>query len=796
MERTSLLMVVDDRVDNLFVLREIANHHLSECDVLTTISPSEGLALAAANNVDVCLLDVQMPEIDGIELCGRLKAAPATAGMHIILMTAHSATPELRARGLEAGADDFIAKPIDTVELVAKVRVALRLKWAEDALRLANARLEERVIEKSDALEEQRSHLEAILNSVEDVLWALEPETFRPIYISPSIECVYGRPAEDFSGNPMLWLEMVHPDDRERVEETAASTERPKEVEYRIVRADGETRWVCARLRPTCDKAGVVIRLDGVTTDITERKRMEAERDQLAAAIEQAPEAIAVLDRDGAIQYVNPAFEAMTGYSRDAAAGHPLSLLQSAQQQDPLYAELAARLTAGKGWAGRTQNRRRDGSFYHEEGVVAPIHDRNGDLTGFVAFKHDVSREIELESQLRQAQKLEAVGTLTGGIAHDFNNLLMAILGYGDLAMEKSEEGTPFRRYITEIMAAGFRARDLVMQLMAFSCQADQERRPTDIPALVKEESDLLQALVSPSATVNTSIDDAAGSVLADPAQVKQMLSNLCTNASYAVGDRPGAITLAVDCVNVDEHGGAPANPWATVPITEAARTPLKELPPGAYVRLTAADTGEGMSSETLARVFDPYFTTKPQGKGSGLGLAVVHGIVKSYAGATVVASEQGKGSVFELYLPRLEPVPEPVQPARRPAQAIGHERILLVDDEPMLISLNRIILERLGYQVAAYERALDALQAVREAPDAFDLLLTDQAMPEMTGLQLAVEVKKLRPDIPIILATGYSDDADEKARKKSGVTEMVLKPANIHKLNDAIRRALATKGF
>ncbi|MBU1707968.1 PAS domain S-box protein [bacterium] len=386
----------------------------------------------------------------------------------------------------------------------------------------------------------------------------------------------------------------------------------------------------------------------------------------------------------------------------------------------------------------------------------------------------DITMRKKMEAQLRQAQKMEAIGTLAGGIAHDFNNILTAILGYAEMAKNDVTEGGIASGSLDEVLNAGYRAKELVKQILAFSRQTEQERKPIDICPIVKEALKLLRASLPSTIQISQDIDSRSGTILADPTQIHQVIMNLCTNSYHAMREKGGILEVKMNSVDID------------VDFVKS----YPNLHEGTYLQLTVADSGCGMDSATLERIFEPFYTTKNVGEGTGMGLATVHGIITSYGGAITVYSEIDKGSTFHIYLPRLEKRVS----VNRPEMSeilFGNERILFVDDEKQIVDMGKKMLEHLGYHVTIRTSSLEALEAFRAKPDTFDLVITDQTMPNMTGIEFAKEVMSIRPDIPIILATGFSETATEEQIQKVGIREYIMKPFVSRELGNVIRRAL-----
>jgi len=386
----------------------------------------------------------------------------------------------------------------------------------------------------------------------------------------------------------------------------------------------------------------------------------------------------------------------------------------------------------------------------------------------------DISEKKKLEDHLRQAYKMEAIGTLSGGIAHDFNNVLSIILGNAELAIDDIPEWSPARFNLKEIRAASMRAKDVVRQLLNFSRKANEELKPTKIIPVVKDALRFLRATIPTSIEIRQNIRDASDTVLADSTQIHQVILNLGTNAFHAMEETGGILEIGIKNVVFDQ----------------VAATPYSDLIPGKYVQLTVSDTGQGIAPEIRERIFDPYFTTKEIGKGTGMGLSVVLGIVKGHGGAISIDSEPGKGTGIRIFLPMVEreAVTEFVAEEKL---STGNENILFVDDEESLADLGRMRLEKMGYRVTARTRPAEALELFSFNPDQFDLVITDMTMPQMTGDQLAKEILKIRPDMPIIICTGYHEKITEKKSLETGIKALLLKPVSINNLAKSVRKVL-----
>ncbi len=380
----------------------------------------------------------------------------------------------------------------------------------------------------------------------------------------------------------------------------------------------------------------------------------------------------------------------------------------------------------------------------------------------------------KLETFLRQAQKMEAIGTLAGGVAHDFNNILSVIMGYGEMIKDDLENSGVQTLDIDNILNACFRARELVNQILAFSRQAEQELQPVYMNHIIKEALKLLRPSIPSTIEFRKKIDASCGPVMADPTQIHQIVMNLCTNAYQAMKDAGGILEISLAQISIDKEEEIIGMDFLT----------------GNFVKLTVSDTGLGMTRQVLDRIFDPYFTTKGRGEGTGLGLSVVHGIIKSLGGFIHVYSEEGNGSAFQVYLPMMEheSIPEEIQEAVIPT---GRERILIVDDEKNLVELLGRMLSRLGYTVTVMDDSVKAMNEFQSRPGDFDLLITDMAMPKLNGMELSRRILELRPDIPIILCTGYSEIVNEEKASEIGVSQFIMKPIVKKILAKAVRAAL-----
>jgi len=510
-----------------------------------------------------------------------------------------------------------------------------------------------------------------------------------------------------------------------------------------------------------------------------ERERALEERMLLAAAIEQASNGVLTFDRDGTIHYMNSSYESICGAEAEKSIGENIHSFECCLRNEEFYRTLLKTVETGEVQSGHFHNVRPDGSRYEINARISPVWSAPGIVSRYVVIIRDATNEVQLERQLRQAQKLEAIATLSGGIAHDFNNILAVIITNTEMTLEDVPEDHPLRPQLEIILKAGIRGKNLVRQILTLSRHTEQERQPVNVASIVEECFNLLRASLPTTIEVKKWLASEGGMIAADPTQVHQVVMNLCTNAADAMRDKGGTLGVVLEEVELDED----------------ACQAYPGLVPGKYIELQVSDTGHGMERDVMERIFDPFYSTKTKAKGTGLGLSVVHGIVKGHDGAITVDSVPERGTIFSVLFPKLaKGVQAIVQPVVGPI-AKGSGRVLFVDDEEDYVLTKAKMLQRLGYQVVAQTDCRKTLELFKDAPNDFDLVITDQTMPYMTGDQLARELLAIRPDIPILLCSGSSPETNavltpEKS-KAIGIREVLLKPVNKEQMHQAIRRQL-----
>ena len=605
-----------------------------------------------------------------------------------------------------------------------------------------------------------------ILDHIPASIALLDPE-LRVLWANRTAAASANRQPEDMVGTPchVFWGDPQKPCENC----PAVEAVRTRRESHEIVRTPDGRVWEESGV-PLLDDAGHLAAVVEIAIDVTARTateqrmrellaesaqarqallgiledhdRAEADLKRLATAIQQSADSIVVTDARGTIQYVNPAFEAVTGYARAEAIGQNPRILQSGRQDAAFYRQMWDVLASGRTWKGRFVNRRKDGALYTEDAVISPVFDAQGHVVNFVAVKRDVSEQLHLAAQLNQAQKMDSIGRLAGGVAHDFNNMLTVILGHAEMKLAAADLDPALRDSLEEIRHAATNSVALTRQLLAFARQQTIAPRLLDLNAAVKGSLQMLRRLIGENVELAWQPAAAAPFVKADPAQIDQILVNLCLNARDAIsGAGHVAIetgTAVFDAAYCARHAGAA---------------------PGDYARLAVRDDGCGMDEETLAHVFEPFYTTKAPGAGIGLGLSMVYGAVKQNNGYVDVASSPGQGTVFHVYLP-LCAGPEPVASPAPPASPVGGRKtILLVEDEPAILAMAAQMLDGLGYDVRAARTPAEAIRLVQELPGDLHLLITDVVMPGMNGRDLARTLDDLRPGLRHLYMSGYTAD-------------------------------------
>jgi PAS domain S-box-containing protein len=753
------ILIVDDNAADVALLRQM----LGEAGYLSIASsrdPHEVAAMHHRNPYDLILLDLGMPGMDGFAVMGELRKIETDGHLPVMVITAHQ---DQKLRALKAGAKDFVRKPFDLAEVLVRVRNMIEVRLLQLQLAMHNfTRLEnsQRIAGLGDWE----------YNFVDlGLTW------------SEGVYRILGLARNDFPPNSETFYGLVHPDDlafvhREKQAVTAGSPR--ADFEHRIIRPDGEVRYIHQIVEVDFDAGGRPVRESGTFQDITERKiatealRQSEERYRMLLTF--SPDAH-FRQVDGIITFANQAGCRLLGATHpDQLLGRLALDLVHPDDQAKVHERWERHKFVQSIPAAEMRFVRVDGTVVKVE-AASVVFDFLGHQETHVIAR-DITERKQLDEHLLQAQKMEALGQFSGGVAHDFNNILASISGYAELSLIVLRENPMVRDYLGSVMRATNRAADLVRQILTFSRQEPQERRVLLLQPIVAESVKLMRSTIPSTIEFDTLVAPDAPPVLANANQIHQVLMNLAINAWHAMKDRPGRLQIKLEKVAVDA--------------AYAASKP--RLQPGGYARISVSDTGTGMDQATLQRIYEPFFTTKPPGEGTGLGLSVVHGIMDNHDGAITVHSQPGEGTVFCLYFPEHAGELALGQGEEGPAPRGHGERLLVVDDEELLAQLGENVLTRLGYAVESTTKSARALELVRADPSRYAAVITDQTMPGMTGLHLASRLHEIRPGLPIMLMTGYNLSLTADRVVAAGISNVLLKPFTIHTLGAVVHATLA----
>ena len=767
MDKSLRILHLEDEPDFSELVRALLEKDGLDADVIL-VGDMEAFTAALQNGgFDIILADFRLPTCTGIEaLREARRACPATP----FVLVSGTIGEQAAIEAMKCGATDYVLKQWPE-RLGPTVRRAVQEAENQHARRQTELELGRR-----------DSYLRALTENSLDVLAILNRDGVFE-YNSPSLKQVLGYEPDELAGQNAF--RFVHPEDlvtaRQCFEQALQNPKLRFTQELRFRRRDGDWCPVEVVGQGHLDDpqiAGVVLN----TRDITRRKTLEEAQLRLATAVQQAAEAIVIADVQGTILYVNPAFEKITGYSTREALGRNSRFLKSGKHDSKFYTQIWNTLTKGEVWHGRFINRRKDGTLYEEDSSIAPVRDAAGQIVNYVALKRDVSREVELETQLRQAQKLEAVGQLAGGVAHDFNNLLAVIRGNAELLlMGDTQLGDEARECLRHVMGAADRAANLTRQLLILSRKQAMQSQSLALNELIANLTKMLKRVLRENIRLECRYAALLPFIQADPGMLEQVLLNLVINARDAM-PKGGQLLISTERIRVPE----------------ACAQTNREARPGEFVCLAVSDTGTGIAPEHLQRIFEPFFTTKEVGKGAGLGLATVYGIVKQHQGWVEVTSRLGEGSTFKIFLPAI-PVPAE-QPAAGQTEATvqgGSETILLVEDDQAVRLLTRQVLERYGYHVLEASSAREARNLWCAHREEVAVLLSDIIMAEgITGRELSEELRQDRPGLKVVFMSGYSAEVMGKETEFFSRTNshFLQKPCPAGTLLQTIRQCLDEK--
>lgn len=807
------ILIVDDKEENRYMLHVLLEGHGFEVDEAR--HGAEALVKARQQKPELLISDLLMPVMDGYTLLRHWKSDEALKQIPFVVYTATYTEPKDEKLAFSLGADAFIIKPTEPEAFMDRIQEVLSKqdsgllspiklpagdekdqyqeysevlirKLEEKALQLeeANRALESDIearkkVEKALRESENRLQEAQRIAKIGDFTW--DVETGMVIWSNGLYNLLGYDPSETIDYHKVN-ERIHHPDDLVNVtkwleDAIASSKDELPPKEYRVLRKNGEilTILTTGKIRRRVGKKPEIF---ATVQDITERKQYEAELERLTAAINQAGESVVITDADGIILYVNPAFEEISGFSKQEAIGQNPHILKSGTQDSDFYRKMWQTISSGKIWSGRIVNKSKKGNIYTENTTISPVRDSSGNIVNYVAVKQDITDHLQLEAQYQQAQKMESVGRLAGGVAHDYNNFLSVIISYSELALEKMKAGDPFYNNLKQIYSAAEHSRDITRQLLAFARKETIRPEVLDLNATVESMLKILRQLIGEEIKLIWLPGKSFTPVFMDPAQIDQIMANLCINARDAIAD-VGKITIETGTTVFDskycaEHVG---------------------YIPGDFVMLSVSDDGYGMDRETLDKIFEPFFTTKKTGKGTGLGLSTVYGIVKQNDGFINVYSEPGQGTTFKIYLPRYKGDVTEQQPidAGKVPQGKG-ETILVAEDEMSILKLTEHILTDLNYKVLIANTPSEAVQLAKIHCKQISLLITDVIMPEMSGRELAERVMILCPEIKCLYMSGYPEDVIAHRGVLDKDVRFIQKPFSFRDLASKVRTTLDEK--
>lgn len=757
----NVLIVEDSEDDALLVVRELrkGGHEPSFERVDTPEALQSSLA---EKRWDIVLSDYSMPQFNGRDALRITREK--FPDLPFIIVTG-AIGEELAAILMREGANDFVMK-----NHLARLIPAIERELQEAEVRLERKRAQEEI-------REINTRLHTLIHAIPSAVY-FKDSAGRNLVLNKMAGELIGVKPEDVMGK--LDEEFLPPELAEKCrksDEEAISTRKPIHAEEVFTNKEGEKLVLETIKSPLFDDIGNYVGLVGLSYDITEHKEAEEKirraKKEWERCFDASTDVIMLLDRQMRALRANQAACDLceTTNHKDLLGNFCYEVFH--QASEPCQGcPVAESLTDGKPHTAEIEYQNQGKIF---SSTASPLIDDRGELYGVVLFAKDITETRKLESHLRQAQKMEAIGTLAGGIAHDFNNILTAILGYANIVQENLAEGSQDRADQSEVIKAGNRATELVKQILSFSRHAEHDMALVAIQPIIKEALKLLRSTIPTTIEIRQDIASDCCHIMADPTQIHQVLMNLCTNAYHAMREKGGVLSVLLQGTEI-----APGDHLAEL-----------GLPPGSYVKLEVSDTGHGMDQAVMEKIFEPYFTTKGKGAGTGLGLSVVHGIVKSHGGEIRVYSEPGQGTTFNIYLPCLKGEAVPLaEELSGPVQG-GSERILYVDDEESIVKLQERLLTRLGYQVIACTSSSEALQTFRSQPQDIDLVITDMNMPEMNGMELASAILAIKSGQPIILCTGFNEIISKDKLKGIGIREFFMKPSSKRETAAIIRKVL-----
>ena len=803
-EGQASVLIVDDVQANLVVLQMLLQR--AGYQVYAAENGKLAMETLRQESVQLIISDILMPVMDGYELCRQCKLDEALSCIPFIFYTATYTGEDDRAFGLSLGAARFIIKPAEHKALLSEIAEVLgearerTIPTGVESPQLSetvyerghNIRLVHKLEQKVEQLERERRALKqseakyrTLFDASSDGIMLLDEDGF--IDCNRAAMQMFGCVARDaFLGKHPAALSPPKQAGGRDSQQLA-----DEHINTAFVHGSDRFEWLHRRADGSLFPADIwltAMKLDGkpvlqaIARDISQQKQHEDQLRKLSCCVEQSGEAMLITDRQGNIEYVNPSFTRLTGYQESEVLGKKPNILNSGKQGADFYSEMWQTITAGKSWQGKVIDRRKDGSFYPSFLTISPIHDQSDSpdtFTHFVGVQSDLTQIEEAEARFQQAQKMEAIGTLVGGIAHDFNNILAGITGNIYLAKDEAHELPEAVQMLDNADVLAFRAAEMIGQLLTFSRKSTVDMQAMPLTSFLKESMKLLSVSVPENIGVELHICDDELTIYGDSTQIHQMLMNLVNNGRDAIEgvDNP-LISICLESFDADE-AFVRQRPW--------------HINARHFAHICVSDNGCGVPGDQIEHLFEPFFTTKEQGKGTGLGLAMVYGAVKGHQGFVEVESEPGQGTSFHIYLPKLETPAVADTVVSGEAMQGKSECILLVDDDQSILEISSDVLISLGYRVLTASNGQEAVDLFKAQPDSIDLVLLDVVMPVMGGVAAYKRMREIKPDIKVMFCTGYDKEQSLTGNLDIANADILSKPFSIAAMSQSIRNKLDT---
>ena len=765
------VLIVDDAQDRLLVHSMILRK--SGFEIIEAVTGNDCLHQAKEHSPDIILLDVVLPDINGIEVCRQLKSDPSTDKILILLVSSIETESLKQSIGLDSGADGYIIFPVSNQELISRVRALERIKQGEDELRRShqllkqhseqlermNRDLEKEIIEHQRteaALRASEQYARSIINCSLDMIISVDTDR-NIVEFNESAQKTFGYTKEEVVGKNVNILYADSEEGKNVHRQTLDYANVQREILNKKKNGEIFNSFLAASVLRS--NSSELLGLVGVSRDITVQKRAEEalleSEERYRLLFTQSPLGIVHFDRNGLLLNANAIVTEIFGIS----TGNGRSVMYNELIKHPqMIGIIADSLTGVPGFFEGEYRSPSSGKVFTIRLITRPVITKGSAVDSVIVIVEDITVQTIVQRQLIQAQKLESLGTLAGGIAHDFNNLLAMILGNAELLKKSLEHDPKSRKYVETIVEVAHRGSSISKQMLLFSHNSELKLQPISLTHIIEELKLMLQHFIPKTITIITSSEDENGFINCDKGHIHQVIINLCINAKDAMGDH-GTLTITERMV----HSSALNEKYPNVPV-------------GNYVGLAISDTGPGIDQEILQKIFDPFFTTKEKGKGTGLGLSIVDGIVRSHNGFIDVTSTKGVGTTFTLYFPAVNPV-DIVPPAEKAISNLHGKTILVVDDEKVLRQVLKELLEELGCTVMEAPDGVAAVEIYHKHNATIDLIISDLGMPTMNGEEMFEELKKINNSVRVIISSGYLDGTIRTHLVKKGIIEIINKP-------------------